>query len=233
MYAGIDKEQEQKWSSEFDKDYKERVGLATTPIINEAEGMSMQASGFIGIPYIHQFVNTNGTDCAQAAIATLVAYHGRNIHPSIPRNINDPIDKRQYPDNNAFVNAVFRDYPNDGHFFGLSWTWKEQIAKGLAGYGLKSVQIGYAGAFENGQEQWNEVHNWLKNGWPVVVLIDNDPITHRWGYHYTVLYKFDGTHVHLTNMNHYSRIDWYTFMKAWHCSSAPHPNNFVFIGCAR
>ena len=241
MFKGISKEQEQLWLSKFESislpssasGNGEGKGVTTKPFSTKNENVETSRNGTIGIPYIHEYVNTNDTDCAQAAITTLACYHGKNIYPSIPRNIHDAHDNRYYADNYSLVEAVFHDFPNDGVFFGAKWTWKEQVANGLRGCGLNNVDIGYAGAGENGQEQWNTVFSWLSNGWPVVVLIDINPIFNKWGYHYPVLYKFDGTYVYLSNMGVHYQVDFNTFVEAWHCSSAPYPNNFVYVVCSR
>lgn len=222
MYKGISSEKENAWNLSIDNKKAEKA--------EEVLGnLNVQSSKSVGIPYIHNFVNTNRTNCAQAAIAVLTAFYKKNIHSNIPRNIYDTNDQRYYPENNAFVNAIFKDYPNDGHFFDINWTWKEQIEKALNGYGLNNVGIGYAAAFTNGQDQWNEVFSYLSNGYPVIVMFDINPIKGEWGYHYAVLFHFDGTYVYLTNMGSYYRVDWNVFMEAWHCGSAPYPNNFVYI----
>lgn len=188
---------------------------------------------------IHAFTNTRGcshdNDCGQAAVATLVEHWRLNVHPEVPRtvadaNIPDPMTRkpRMYPANNVFVDAIWRDYPTDAPF--NAWTWKEQIAKALSGYGLSNVQIGHSVPFGNGADEWNEVRPWIDQGFPVVVLVDFGPLTGAfYGLHWTVLYKYENGNVHLTNMGGREVLDWKTFMEAWWCRGCPHPNNFVFI----
>jgi hypothetical protein len=207
---------------------KEAVAMQSLP------GTAVEAVSKMGQQYIHQFSNTvasgHNNDCAQAAIATMVEFFGIGVHAEIPRNQHDSFNGRNYPDNEGFVDAIWRDYPTNAAF--NWWTWKDQLKDALNGYGLRSG-IGYAGAFGNGQEEWNNVYKWLQAGYPVVVLIDVNPILGKWGYHYTVLYNFDGTNVHLSNMGSHSSVPWNTFMEAWHCGSIPYPNNFVYITASR
>lgn len=213
---------------------KMRRAMASTHASALPEGdaeATLDASG-IGPEYVRSFDNTTGmghdNDCGQAAIATMVAHWNLPVHTHIARTERDPRNDRMYPRNDPFVDAVWRDYPTDA---GVNWwTWKEQIAHGLRGYGMKNVGIGHSAALGNGQEEWNHVTNWLKTGFPVVVLVDFGPLTgHHYSLHWTILHHYDGSHVHLTNMGGLEKLEWGRFMGSWWCRGVPYENNFVHI----
>lgn len=228
-FSGI--KNEKLWISEYDSNKKNEEQIkgveSSCILLKEAEFRNG-----VGVRYIHEFVNTLGighdNDCGQAAIATMMQFWNKNTHEDLSYNCYDSNDRRYYPGNNEMVNSVWKEYPADAPF--KWWTWKEQVANGLKGFGLSNVGVGYACFASNGQDAWNNVYEWLKAGYPVVVLIDWGPLTgDNWLFHYSVLHYFDGERVYLTNMGGYNVLEWKLFMSSWWCRGLPYPNNFVYI----
>lgn len=167
-------------------------------------GVNYATTGAVGMRYDKNYLNASifqytndgakhkDTACGQAAIATLITAWGVKA-----------------PDNgSALIREVESNYPQDVALGNAGTSW-QQMEKALNGYGLKTYWL-------TGEAELKE---YLKAGYPVVVMLDVGRIPQygfTWSGHWVVAYAFDYGNIYVTNWNlDGTTCSWGSFSAAW------------------
>lgn len=171
---------------------------------------------------LHAYVNRRPQDwntCGQAAIATILDFHGRDpFGLSRPRHGADGTPRW---DDGEIIDALV----NAGHgpdvVFGLGSTGG-RIRDALTAYGL-SAEVGWSGLFSGGwQDQWRTLRSSLELGRPVPVCVDLGALGGDWyTAHWAIAYRLVNDTVHLGNCPWAPQVQVDRFLHAWHCWFLP------------
>ncbi len=177
-----------------------------------------------GIDYLHSYHSSRPrvawNRCGQAAVATVLDYHGLNPF-GLKKPLYDTKDGRYHWDDGQIIDRITENFPPD-NLFGLFGTSAGQLVRALTSAGLEA---GAASSPETdkGQTIWEEVKRSVGAGLPVIVIMDRRklgglrPFAAHWG----VVYKVANSTVYLANTKNISRVAEARFMRAFHCRFMP------------
>jgi hypothetical protein len=183
--------------------------------------MNAQPSG--GIDYLHPYHSSrprvDWNRCGQAAVATLLDYHGLDPY-GLKKPIYDEKDGRHHWSDGEIVDRICGEFPPD-HLFGLFGTTPGQLARALRSAGLEASWA--ASRNEDGRQKiWNEVKRSVEAGLPVIVIMDmgklgGRPLTAHWG----VIYRIEASTAHLANTENITMVPEARLLRAFRCWFMP------------
>lgn len=174
------------------------------------------------VAYVHAYANVrpkvDQTTCGQAAIATLLDFHGRDpFH--LPRRNRDPRDDQLYWDDGEVIDAVKAGGFGPDTLGGVFGTSPAQIKDALDHFGLNAV-VSHASRAQRAVA-WADLQAYVAPGRPAAVLVDCTSIGGpKLAMHWAIIYGVDGDAVRLGNWWP-DRIPIETFWKAWECPQVP------------
>ncbi len=184
--------------------------------------MKAQQGG--GIDYLHSYHSSrpwvDWNRCGQAAVATLLDYHGLDPY-GLKKPIYDQKDGRHHWSDGEIVDRICEEFPPD-HLFGLFGTTPGQLVKALWSAGLEASWVASRNEGEGRQEIWKEVKRSVEAGLPVIVIMDmgklgGRPLTAHWG----VIYRIEDSTVHLANTKNITVVPEARFVRAFECWFMP------------
>jgi hypothetical protein len=155
-----------------------------------------------GIDYLHSYHSSrpraDWNKCGQAAIATLLDYHGLDPY-RLKMPIYDEKDGRRHWADGEIIDRICEDFPPD-HLFGLFGTTPGQLVKALRLAGLEASWAASTNRGKGRQKIWEEVKRSVEADLPVIVTMDmgklgGRPLSAHWG----VIYRVENSTVHLAN----------------------------------
>ena len=183
--------------------------------------MKAQPSG--GIDYLHSYHSSrprvDWNRCGQAAVATLLDYHGLDPY-GLKKPIYDEKDGRHHWSDGEIVDRICEESPPN-HLFGLFGTTPDQLARALCSAGLEASWT--ASRNEGGRKKiWHEVKQSVEAGLPVIVIMDmgklgGRPLTAHWG----VIYRIEDSTVHLANTENITMVPEARLLRAFKCWFMP------------
>lgn len=167
-----------------------------------------------GWQHLHSYTNGDTNHCGQATAAMMLAHAGLNPL-NLPTTVLDPIDRKRYPANEAFVSALAAKHSPDV-LFGLAGTSPSRLASMLDAYGMRTH-------FSTADDYATGIQRWIDAGWPVATLVDAGSLWGQGaGLHWIVIYKMDGQQVWAGNTPDGKRaIPLSKFRDAWGCKGYP------------
>jgi hypothetical protein len=154
--------------------------------------------------------------CGQAAVATLLDYHGRDPY-GLKKPIFDEKDGRYHWVDGEIIDRICEDFPPN-HLFGLFGTTPGQLVEALRFAGLKASWAASTNKGEARQKIWEEIKRSIEAGLPVIVTMDmgklgGRPLTAHWG----VIYRIEDSNVHLANTKNITTVPEARFLRAFKC----------------
>ena len=176
------------------------------------------------IDYLHSYYSSrprvawNG--CGQAAVATLLDYHGLDPY-GLKKPIYDEKDGRYHWASDEIIGRIREEFPPN-HLFGLFGTTPGQLVRALRSAGLEASWAAARNEGEGRQKIWKEVKRSVEAGLPVIVIMDmgklgGRPLSAHWG----VLYRIEGSTVHLANTGNVTVVPELHFLRAFMCWFMP------------
>lgn len=158
--------------------------------------------------------------CGQAAVATLLDYHGLNPY-GLKKSVYDEKDGRHHWESGEIIDRICEEFPPN-HLFGLLGTTPGQLAKALRAAGLEASWAASRDGGEGRQKIWKEVKGLVKAGLPVTVILDmgklgGRPLTAHWG----VVYRVEDSEVRLANTKSVTTVPEARFLRAFKCWFMP------------
>ncbi len=177
----------------------------------------------VGLDYLHSYFSSrrprDWNRCGQAAVATLLDYHGREPY-SLDRPVFDPRDGGHHWNDADIIDRVVADHPPD-HLFGLLGTTGERISRALDDSGLTTLVAATTSPTE-GRCLFERIRKSLARGEPVITIVDRGKLGGRpFAPHWAVVYGAGETGVRLANTSGVSVVPYEQFMKAFRCSFMP------------
>jgi hypothetical protein len=173
-----------------------------------------------GIGYLHSYHSSrprvDWNRCGQAAVATLLDYHGLD-----PYGLNKPNydenDGRHHWSDGEIIDRICEDFTPD-HLFGLFGTTPRQLENALRSAGLEASWIASTNKGKQRQQIWEEVRRSVKVRLPVIVAMDmgklgGRPLSAHWG----VIYRLEDSNVHLANTRNITVVPEMRFLRAFEC----------------
>jgi hypothetical protein len=196
----------------------------------EFQSFQLPTGSYAGLPsfycydnYVVQQYNT----CGQAVIGSFVDFNNKNPF-NLQRTVQG-LDNKPHYDNAQFIGRIFNEFgPNYPFINGV--TVRETIINACKKYGLNCNEY-YPAAFSNGVDSRNELTNWIaKYRHPVAVLVDSGTNIfskpQAYTLHWCIVYAYDNEGVYIATWEKSFKVNWQTFMDAWHCWWLPYPNNY-------
>lgn len=149
-------------------------------------------------------------------MATLLDHHGLDPY-GLGKPIYDERDGRHHWADGEIIDRICKQFPPN-HLFGLFGTTPSQLAKALRSAGLKVSWAASPDEGEGREKIWEEVKRSIEAGLPVIVIMDmgalgGRPLTAHWG----VIYRIEGSNVHLANTKHITMVPEARFLRAFKC----------------
>jgi hypothetical protein len=154
--------------------------------------------------------------CGQAAVATLLDYHG--LDPcGLKKRIYDERDGRYHWVDGEIIDRICEEFPPN-HLFGLFGTTPGQLAKALQSAGLHASWTASRDKGEGRQKIWEEVKRSIEADLPVIVAmgvgkLGGRPLAAHWG----VIYRIEDSTVHLANTKNITMVPEARFLRAFEC----------------
>ena len=154
--------------------------------------------------------------CGQAAVATLLDYHGLD-----PYGLNKPIydenDGHRHWADGEIIDRICEDFPPN-HLFGLFGTTPGQLGKVLRSAGLEARWVSSTNIGKGRQQVWEQVKRSVAASLPVIVSMDmgklgGRPLSAHWG----VIYRVRDSYVHLANTKNITLVPEARFLRAFEC----------------
>jgi hypothetical protein len=164
--------------------------------------------------------------CGQAAVATLLDYHGLDPY-GLKKPIYDEKDGRHHWADGEIIDRICEQFPPN-HLFGLFGTTPGQIVKALRFAGLEASR---ASSIDKGHQKiWEEVKRSIEAGLPVIVSMDmgklgGRPLAAHWG----VIYRIEASTVYLANTRNITTVPEARFLRAFRCWFMPPPFNHCAV----
>lgn len=172
--------------------------------------------------YTNSRQNVDWNTCGQAAIATMLDYHGRDPF-RLPRD-KQGIDGKKHWNDGAIIDKLKEAGWGPDVVFGWGTTGG-RITDALHQYGLNQVYVDHSGLFSAGWEQlWDRLKYFLRTlKTPVPVLVDVGALGGEWyTAHWPVAYTIGSSNeIYLANCPWKPIVDQDTFLHAWHCNFMP------------
>jgi hypothetical protein len=154
--------------------------------------------------------------CGQAAVATLLDYHGLDPY-GLKKPNYDEIDGRLHWVDGEIIDRICEDFPPN-NVFGVFGTTPAQLAKALRFAGLEASWAASMNRGKGRQKVWEEVKRSVEAGLPVIVSMDmgklGDPhLRTHWG----VIYRIDDSYVYLANAKNLTMVPEARFLRAFEC----------------
>jgi hypothetical protein len=154
--------------------------------------------------------------CGQAAVATLLDYHGLDPY-GLKKPNYDGKDCRLHWVDGEIIDRICDDFPPN-NVFGVFGTTPGQLAKALRFAGLEASWAASINRGKGRQTVWEEVKRSVEAGLPVIVSMDmgklgGPPLRAHWG----VVYRIDDSHVHLANAKNLTMVPEARFLRAFEC----------------
>jgi len=205
---------------------EETQGESSTSPISTAI-VSSTANGFYA--YRNSRSSLDWNTCGQAAIATMLDFHGRDPF-GLPRTVPGSDGKYHWESGEIIDRLKAAGWGPDVVF---GWgTTGSRIAEALRFYGLNQAYVDHAGLFSAGWEQlWDRLKYFLRVlQTPVPVLVDMGALGgNAFTAHWPVAYKIDSNdNIYLGNCYPYM-VSKSTFLRAWSCSFLPLGFNFCAV----
>lgn len=176
-----------------------------------------------GIQYPHSYYSSrrpvDWNRCGQAAVATLLDYHGRDPY-GLPRPEHDERDGRRHWHDGEVIDRISADHPPD-QLFGLLGTTGRRISRALEANDLVT-SVASSPSKHEGRYIWERVKRSVRAGLPVIAILDRGklggrPLAAHWG----VVYRIEGSSVHLASTSGVHTIEEITFLEAFRCRFMP------------
>jgi hypothetical protein len=177
-----------------------------------------------GIDYLHSYYSSrprlDWNRCGQAAIATLLDYHGLDPY-GLRKPIYDEKDGRHHWVDGEIIDRICEEFPPN-HLFGLFGTTPRQLARALRSAGLEANWAASRDEGEGCRRIWEEVKRAVAAGLPVITIMDmgklgGRPLTAHWG----VVYRIEDSIVHLANTRNITVVPEARFLRAFKCWFMP------------
>ena len=154
--------------------------------------------------------------CGQAAVATLLDYHGLDPY-GLKKPNYDGKDCRLHWVDGEIIDRICDDFPPN-NVFGVFGTTPGQLAKALRFAGLEASWTASMNQGKGRQKIWEEVKRSVEAGLPVIVSMDlgklgGPPLRAHWG----VVYRIDDSYVHLANTKNLTMVPEARFLRAFEC----------------
>jgi hypothetical protein len=158
--------------------------------------------------------------CGQAAVATLLDYHGLDPY-GLKKPIYDEKDRRHHWTSDEIIGRIREEFPPN-HLFGLFGTKPGQLVKALRSAGLEASWSAAQNEGEGRQKIWKEVRRSVESDLPVIVMMDmgklgGRPLSAHWG----VVYWIEDSTVHLANTKNVAMVPEPLFLRAFACWFMP------------
>jgi hypothetical protein len=173
-----------------------------------------------GIDYLHSYHSwrpwVDWNRCGQAAVATLLDYHGLDPY-GLKKPIFDEKDGRRHWADGEIIDRICEDFPPN-HLFGLFGTTPGQLVRALRFAGLEASWAASRKIGKGRQIIWKEVKRSIEAGSPVIVTMNmgklgGRPLTAHWG----VLYRTEDANVYLANTRNITMVPEARFLRAFEC----------------
>ena len=184
--------------------------------------MKAQPSG--GIDYLHSYHSSrprvDWNRCGQAAVATLLDYHGLDPY-GLEKPIYDEKDGHHHWVSGEIIDRICEEFPPD-RLFGLFGTTPGQLAKALRSAGLEVSWAASRNERAGRRKIWKEVKRSVEVGLPVIVIMDmgtlgGRPLSAHWG----VVYRIKDSIVYLANTLNATTVPEARFLRAFKCWFMP------------
>jgi hypothetical protein len=154
--------------------------------------------------------------CGQAAVATLLDYHGLDPYGLKKPNYDKKDGRRHWADG-EIIDRICEDFPPN-HLFGLFGTTPCQLERALRYAGLEASWAASMNQGKGRQKIWEEVNRSVEAGLPVIVSMDmgklgGPPLRAHWG----VIYRIEVSYVHLANAKNITMVPEARFLRAFEC----------------
>ena len=174
--------------------------------------------------------------CGHSCIASMHDIHGRSKMPHHLRTEQgkgSANDGRKHFPNQLIVGHLYQAYPPVNFFGMLKFTIRETLIQAMHDVGLKTQEV-YPEMLGAEKNKFDKSHinllNALKNRpFPVVVLLDMQPLFNVSSLHWGMICGADDKSVHLASWGRVMQVPWGDFSRAWHCKKLPYPNNFYAL----
>lgn len=185
------------------------------------EGNNVSSEG--DIDYLHSYYSSrpyvDWNKCGQAAVATLLDYHGLNPY-GLEKPVYDARDGRYHWDDGEIVDRIKADFPPD-YFLGLFGTSGGRIRDALVSGGLEAESVSSRDD-SAGRRIWEEVKRSVSAGLPVIVIMDRGKLGGRpFAAHWGVVYRVENSTVRLANCKNCDTVPEARFLRAFHCGFMP------------
>jgi hypothetical protein len=173
-----------------------------------------------GIGYLHSYHSSrprvDWNRCGQAAVATLLDYHGLD-----PYGLNKPVydenDGRRHWADGEIIDRIGDDLPPD-HLFGLFGTTPGRLKRALRFAGLDARWVASTNKGERRQRIWEAIKTSVEADLPVIVAMDmgrlgGRPLSAHWG----VVYRIEDSNVHLANTKNVTMAPEARFLRVFEC----------------
>lgn len=194
--------------------------LEPRPTLSPIPTLSPELTNFHA--YVNSRPNVDWNTCGQAAIASMLDYHGRDPF-GLPR-VNSGADGRMHWDDGTVIDNLINAGWGPDVIFGFGTTGG-RISDALRYYGLNQNYVEYSGLFSAGWvELWDKLKYFLRVlETPVPVLVDIGALGGDWyTAHWPIAYRIGSSdEVYLANCPWSPIVDRDTFLRAWHCHFLP------------
>ena len=173
--------------------------------------------------YLHSYYSSrprvDWNKCGQAAVATLLDYHGLNPF-GLEKPAYDAGDGCCHWDDGKIIDRIQEDFPPD-NFLGLFGTTPNQLRNALTFFGLET-KVDSSKNTRGGRKIWEEVKRSANSGSPVAVIMDMGKLGGRaFTAHWGIVYRVESPTVYLANCRNLDTVSEARFLRAFRCWFMP------------
>lgn len=206
------------------------------PRADEISGRTTSLEATAGLSTLFAYRNyrpqVDWNTCGQAAIATLLDFHGKDPY-GLPRPQHGN-DGRDHWDDGAIIDSIKQNGFGPDAVFGWGTTGGRMV-DALRAYGIPS-SLGYwtfwpqTYLMQIQELLWSELKNQISRGLPVPVLIDVGDLGASWyTAHWPVVYRIEDDKVYLGNCSWKPVISKQQFLYVWRCWFLPYGFNYCCV----